>query len=84
MDLTVILPLASAKGQYDLRLTSNGRAVWSKIAVAHLNKGKTLIRVEVDFRQVPTGNYNLEVRSPAGIHFIQPVSLQPGGGEQRP
>jgi hypothetical protein len=87
LDLTMTLPLASAEGSYDLTLNSGGRTFWSKSATAHLQKGKTLIRVEADFRQVPTGDYNLEVNSHAGIRLVQPVSVQPGHssiGEQRP
>jgi hypothetical protein len=87
LDLIMTLPLASAEGSYDLQLNSGGRTFWSKSATAHLQKGKTLIRVEADFRQVPTGDYNLEVHSHAGIHLVQPVSVQPGqssSGEQRP
>ena len=87
LDLTVTLPLASAEGPYDLTLNSQAHTLWSKSATAHLQKGKTLIRVEADFRQIPSGDYNLEVRSHSGIRLIQPVSLQPGlssGGKQRP
>ena len=87
LDLTMTLPLASAEGSYDVRLNSGGRTFWSKSATAHLQKGKTLIRVEADFRQVPSGDYNLEVNSHAGIRLVQPVSVQPGqstSGEQRP
>jgi hypothetical protein len=87
LDLTVTLPLASAEGSYDLTLNSQAHTLWSKSATAHLQKGKTLIRVEADFRQIPSGDYDLEVRSHSGIRLVQPVSLQPGlssGGEQRP
>ena len=87
LDLTMTLPLASAEGSYDLKLNSGGRTFWSKSAAAHLQKGKTLIRVEADFRQVPSGDYNLEVNSHAGIRLVQPVSVQPGqsnSGAQRP
>ena len=87
LDLTITLPLASAEGSYDVKLSSGGRTFWSKPATAHLQKGKTVILVEVDFRQIPTGEYNLEVGSKAGIRLVQPVSVQPGqssSGEQRP
>jgi hypothetical protein len=87
LDLTMTLPLASAEGSYDLKLNSGGRTFWSKSATAHLQKGKTQIRVEADFRQVPSGDYNLEVNSHAGIRLVQPVSVQPGqssSGAQRP
>jgi len=39
-------------------------------------KGKTLIEVDADFRQIQEGNCRLEVRSAAGIRFVQPVSIQ--------
>jgi hypothetical protein len=87
LDLTLTLPLASREGSYDLKLSSEGRIFWSQSAVAHLQKGKTLIRVETDFRQIPTGNYNLEVQSSTGVRLIQPVSIQPPSskvGEPRP
>ena len=87
LDLTLTLPLASRAGSYDLELTSKDRIYWSKSSIAHLQKGKTLIRVEADFRQIPTGNYNLEVQSSTGIRLIQPVSIQaasPRSGEQKP
>jgi hypothetical protein len=76
LDLTVTLPFASEEGPYDLKLISEGRTFWSKSAQAHLHKGKTLIQVEADFRQIPSGNYNMEVQSSSGIHLIQQVSIQ--------
>lgn len=87
LDLTITLPLASADDSYDLKLNSGGHTFWSKSGTAHLQKGKTLIRVEADFSQVPIGDYSLEVGSHAGIRLVQPVSVQPGqprSGEQRP
>jgi hypothetical protein len=87
LDLTLTLPLASPEEPYDLKLTSGGRTFWSKSAHARLQKGKSLIQFEADFRQIPTGNYNLEVQSSTGIRLIQPVSIQavlPKSGEQKP
>jgi hypothetical protein len=87
LELTLTLPLASAEGRYDLRLTGGSEIVWSKSAQAHLLKGKTLIQVEADFRQIPARNYNLEVRSSSGIRLVQPVSIQaasPKSGKQKP
>jgi len=78
LDLTLTLPLASKEGHYDLRVTSGDRIFWSKSAQAHLLKGKTLIQVEADFRQIQTGDYNLEVESSAGTRLIQPVLIAPG------
>jgi len=84
--LTLTLPLASEERSYNVRLTAGGHAFWSKSAQAHLQEGKTLIRVEADFRQVPVGNYNLEVESSTGIRLVQPVSIEtalPDGTEQK-
>lgn len=87
LHLTLTLPLASPEGRYDLKLTAEGRTFWSKPAQAHLQKGKTLVEVDVDFGQVHAGNYSLEVRSSTAIRFIQLVSIQPascGSAEQKP
>lgn len=87
LDLTLSLPLGSEEQTYSVSLKSAGRTFWSKSAKAHLNKGQILIRVQADFRQVPAGNYNLEIESAAGIRLIQPVSIQvtlPNGTGQKP
>ena len=87
LDLTMTLPLASPEGSYELKLTSEGQAFWSKTAQAHLQKGKTLIQVQADFTQMRIDNYSLEVRSSSGIRFIQPVSIQSplsNSGERKP
>ena len=87
LNLTLTLPLASREGSYDLKLTSKSRTLWSNSALARLQKGKTLIQVEADFRQIPTGDYNLEVQSSTGIHLMQPVSIQTAlqqSGEHNP
>ncbi len=87
LDMTLTLPLASPEGHYDLKLKAGSETFWSKSAQAHLFKGKTLIQVEADFRQIPPRNYNLEVRSSSGIRLVQPVSIQgasPKSGEQKP
>jgi hypothetical protein len=87
LHLTLTLPLASPEGPYDLKITAQGQTLWSKPAQAYLQKGKTLIEVDADFRQIQEGNCRLEVRSAAGIRFVQPVSIQaasPPGAEQKP
>jgi hypothetical protein len=87
LELTLTLPLASPEGPYDLKLTSRGRTFWSKSAQARLQEGKTLIQIEADFRQIPTGNYNLEVQCSTGMRLVQPVSIQaalPMSGEHNP
>jgi len=86
LDLTLTLPLASEERSYDVKLSAEGHTFWSKSAQAQLQEGKTLIRVEADFRQVPVGIYNLEVESSTGIRLVQPVSIEtalPDGTEQK-
>jgi len=87
LDLTLSLPLGSEEQTYSVSLKAAGRTFWSKSTKAHLNKGQILIRVQADLSQVPAGNYNLEVKSAAGIRLIQPVSIQvtlPNGTGQKP
>src|SRR6266852_3260333 len=74
--LTLTLPLASEERSYNVRLTASGHTLWSKSAQAHPQEGKTLIRVEADFRQVAVGNYNLEIESSTGFRLVQPVSIE--------
>ena len=84
--LTLTLPLASEERSYNVRLTAGDHTFWSMSAQAHLQEGKTLIRVEADFRQVPVGIYNLEVESSTGIRLVQPVSIEtalPNSTEQK-
>jgi hypothetical protein len=87
LDLTLTLPVGSEERSYTVTLTSKGHIFWSKSTQAHLRHGQMLLRVQADFRQVPVGNYDLEVQSSAGIRLIQPVSIQPAlpkAGEQKP
>jgi hypothetical protein len=76
LDLTLSLPLGSEEQAYSVRLRAASHAVWAKAAQAHLSQGRILIRIQADFRQVPAGDYNLEVESPAGIRLVQPVSIR--------
>jgi|SRR6516164_2527755 len=87
LDLTLTLPLGTQEGPYDLKLSTGGRIVWSNSALAYLQEGTTLIRVEADFSQVPEGDYDLEVQSSGGNRLVQPLSIQAplsDGGELMP
>lgn len=86
LDLTLILPLGSEQQPYHLMLRSGDQVLWSHSAKAHLQDGQMLIQTEADFRQVPPGNYNLEVESSSGIRLTQPVAMgtdSPTTKEQR-
>src|SRR5258708_34496621 len=45
LDLILTLPLASAEGRYDLKLTAGSGTGWSKSTQAYLHEGLTSIRV---------------------------------------
>jgi len=86
LDLTLTLPLASEERSYDVKLSADGHTFWWKSAQAHLRNGHTLIQIEADFRQIPAGNYNLEVESAAGIRLAQPILIevaQPNSTKQK-
>src|SRR6266851_122552 len=77
LDLTLTLPLGSDEQSYLVKLRTGGHIFWSASAPSHLHDGQILIRMQVDFRQVPVGNYTLEVESSSGIRLIQPVLIEP-------
>jgi hypothetical protein len=76
LDFTLTLPLGSEEGSYVVRLRAGDHTLWSDSAQAHLHNAQILIRVQADFRQIPVGNYNLEVESPAGVRLTQPVLIE--------
>ena len=87
LDLTLILPLGSEEQPYQVTLRAGGHIFWSKSAQAHLQNGQMLIRIDADLRQVPAGNYDLEVESSTGIRLTQPVLIEaesPKSTEQKP
>ena len=77
LDLTLTLPLGSDEQSYVVKLRAGGHTFWSASAQAHLHNGQILIQMQVDFTQVPVGNYTLEVQSSSGIRLIQPVLIEP-------
>lgn len=86
LDLTLILPLGSEPESYRLALRSSDQVFWFQSAQAHLHDGQVLIRTEANFRQIPAGNYNLDVESSSGIRLTQPVFIgtgSPATKEQR-
>ncbi len=76
IDLTLTLPLGSEEQSYRVGLRARGHVFWSKTMQAHLHNGQILLRTEADFRQIPTGSYNLEVESSTGIRLTQPVLIE--------
>lgn len=87
LDVTVVLPIGSEEGTYQLSLKTMDKTVWTEQAQAQLVEFKTVIRVKVDLAQLPTGTYTFEAKSASGFYLRQPIALQnpadlPEGKEQ--
>ena len=61
--LSLRLPLGSEERLYLITLRSGRNIVWSESRQARRENGDTLLRVHADFRDLPTGSYNLQVSS---------------------
>ena len=63
--LNVYLPLGSAEGPYELRIsTTAGSAVFTTKSIASVKDGVTSIEMLVDLSSAPSGQYLFEVRRP--------------------
>jgi len=63
--LSLRLPLGSEERLYLITLRSGRNIVWSESMQARRENGDTLLRVHADFKDLPTGKYNLQVSSAA-------------------
>jgi hypothetical protein len=73
--LSLRLPLASEERLYLITLRSGRNIVWSESMHARRENGDTLLRVHADFKDLPNGNYNLQVSS-AGRRLSAPVLIK--------
>lgn len=83
--LSLRLPLGSEERLYFITLRSGRNIVWSESMQARRENGDTLLRVHADFRDLPTGNYKLQV-SAAGRRLSAPVLIKnalPDSTEQK-
>jgi hypothetical protein len=83
LDLHVFLPLGSEEQLYLVKLSSKGRVVWSKSALAHPENGQMSIQIKANLSHVLTGEYELEVLS-KGFHLSAPVVLENLPSARRP
>ncbi len=84
--LSLRLPLGSEERLYLITLRSGRNIVWSESMQARRENGDTLLRVHADFKDLPTGNYNLQVSS-GGRRLSAPVSIRtafPESTKQKP
>ncbi len=61
--LTMRLPLGSEERLYLVTLRSGRRIVWSESTQARRENGDTLLHVQANFKDLPTGRYDLQVSS---------------------
>ena len=82
LDLSLRLPLGSEERLFSITLRSGRHIVWSESTQARRQNGDTLLRVHADFRDVPTGRYNLQVAS-TGRRLSVPVLIKGGLPENK-
>ena len=82
LDLSLRLPLGSEERLFSITLRSGRHIVWSESTQAVRQNGDTLLRVHADFRDVPTGRYNLQVAS-TGRRLSVPVLIKGGLPENK-
>jgi hypothetical protein len=73
--LSLRLPLGSEERVYLVTLRSGRNTVWSESMQARRENGDTFLRVHADFRDLPTGSYNLQVSS-GGRRLSAPVVIK--------
>jgi Putative zinc-finger len=65
LNLTIQLGLGSQPGPYEVVLEQNGKTYAVATGATKLEDHKPILRVKIDFSQVPSGEYRLGIR-PAG------------------
>jgi len=75
--LTVYLPLGSAEGPYDMRITTTeGSGVFATSGVASLKDGVSSIQVVVELSSAPSGQCLFQVRRPDSDWHSYSVNLR--------
>jgi hypothetical protein len=68
LNATIVLPIGSEPGQYDLRLVdTNGRSRLERQTAAPLEDFAVRMRVSLDLRGLRPGTYSLQIRHPGGV-----------------
>lgn len=82
LEISVVLPIGSEEGPYQLSLIAGEKTWWTERAQAHLVEQKIILRVKLSLEQFPPGAYFFEVQTATGYYLRQPVALQNPGAEQ--
>jgi hypothetical protein len=81
LEMSVVLPIGSEEGTYQLSLKEKGTTVWTEQTHAHLVEHKITLQVKLDLAKFPAGIYAFEVETARGFFLRQPVALQNSGSE---
>lgn len=79
LEMSVVLPIGSEEGTYQLSLKEKGTTVWTQPAQARLVDHKIILQVKLDLAKFPPGIYAFEVEGVSGFFLRQPVALQNSG-----
>ncbi len=82
LEISVVLPIGSEEGAYQLSLKARDETLWTERAQAHLVEQKIILRVKLNLEQFSPGAYAFEVQSASGFYLRQPIALQNPGAEQ--
>ncbi len=81
LEMSVVLPIGSEEGAYQLSLKAQGTTLWTERAQAHLVDHKIILQVKLDFAKLPAGTYEFQVETAGGFFLTQPIALQNSGVE---
>jgi len=76
LDMSVVLPIGSEEGAYQVSLKAKGTTVWTERAQAHLVEHNIILQVKLDLAKFPPGIYAFEVETASGFFLRQPVAIQ--------
>ncbi len=75
--LSILLPLGSSEGQYDVRITTlSGKSLATASGIARVKNGVTALQVAVSLSSISPGTYIVQVRKPGLEWNSYPLVLQ--------
>lgn len=78
LDLTILLPIMSEPGPYDIQLLKNAdNTLLNASGNASVERGMTILRVKLDLSRQQPGNFFVGLRQPPSDWAFYPVRLQP-------
>jgi hypothetical protein len=74
--LTILLPIGSEEGAYDVVLSRPGNAAIVARSVAHRSKGISVLQVQLDLTNATAGRYNLRIQQVGSLWHDFPLNLR--------